>query len=647
MSRRVQVITVPRDATMPAENITGPEWMAAQADIAVASSKADRADTRVVDVRKYGDIGTSDDSPTFIAALADLESQGGGVLTGPVGFYQFGDPVQHPPGVTIDFPLGTVFDFGSAVDALNGAMWRGEGNLQELPALSANIPMHGRTVSFAAAHDLVPGDWVLLYDSANYSWGNERTVYRAGEYVRVRSVSGNSITTVKATYDAYASGSTVKAYKLTPAQFQIRGVHFVIPTGRSGVVFDLATNIVMNNVSAEGGEHSLFGISRSVDIVLNDLRGWMTLPAATGTNYGLSITNCQDITINNPTLAATRHGFTTGGGDRIGAVTNRNITLNGGSVSSTSDGVAGCDLHGNSEWVWFNNVHMPNGLHIAGDHIRVKGGMVQPSASGIAIEASGLVGTDIVIDTDIQATRTVNSSATGLVYVALTATTVRDNGTITIKGRIDIGPYRASSGATSGIYVLNATSVVANVQVDVAANADVTSSFASVHGLRVNATGGQQFDNVEVTGTFQGCGIDIREVVNVYTRQCRVRRAPANGIYATGLYIHSHGNAVRLCGAAGISYTGNGKGSGFIQSIDDTSLDNNLSSGGAANTSILILSTGHCVYRGATVGDTRATPMQTRADQINAVATLHEEPAAVLGSVTTQHRNSVDTTVSV
>ena len=647
---RGRTLVRPEWTTLPPSNITAGEWGVARDEISAVATVADQLTTRVSDVRSFGTIGTSDDSGTFIAAMSELASRGGGVLTGPLGFYQFQQKIAHPANVTVDFPLGTVFDFtATPTGSENSAsMWYGAGELTALPALSANIPLHGRTIAFASAHGLAPGDRVVLYDSADFSFSAERAYYRAGEFVQVTEVpSSTTITIASPTYAAYASGSTVTAHRMAPASFALSGIHFEIPTGTTGVTFDLATRVTTNNVSGNGGEHSLFALRRCVDISLNGLYGWMVLPAPTGTNYALSIQNSQDIIINDPTLRSTRHGLTVTGSSYVGAVPNRNIQVNGGTIGNTGDSIAGCDFHGNTEYAYFDGVFMPNGLHMAGDHLYVSETCrILSSGGGTAVELSNFIGWDIEINATVQATRELSTN--GLVYINGRAETVR-SGWMRIGGRVELGDYRASDGSARGVYINSTGPAQGNVEVTAHVSATNTTPGQNIVGLWVRATTGASFGVVKMdSAEFWQCGAVVESTSMVFARDVISRTAPRHGIAITATNIHSQNNHVRNAGEAGLRYTGAGIGVGEIHSLNDTSLDNNASATAtSSNASILILNTGECVYRGATIGDTRSTPLQLRADQINNVTRLHTELAVILGTVTTQNRSGIGTTVNV
>ncbi|EKQ6351563.1 hypothetical protein P6M03_005990, partial [Pseudomonas aeruginosa] len=69
-----------------------------------------------------------------------------------------------------------------------------QGELVQIGDLSVSVVKGARTLTFAAAPDLAPGDVVIVYNPTNGSWLADRDPYRAGEMWKVHSVSGSTVT---------------------------------------------------------------------------------------------------------------------------------------------------------------------------------------------------------------------------------------------------------------------------------------------------------------------------------------------------------------------------------------------------------------------------------------------------------------------
>jgi hypothetical protein len=117
-----------------------------------------------------------------------------------------------------------------------------------------------------------------------------------------------------------------------------------------------------------------------------------------------------------------RHGLTIGGGSdtaSIVGVVNREILISDSVVDSTgAGGVVGADMHGNCEYVRYQNCLLPHGAHIAGDHTSIYGCQLFSGTSvGEAVHATELVGLSHQIEgCTVVATRTI-SSVYGLINI--------------------------------------------------------------------------------------------------------------------------------------------------------------------------------------------------------------------------------------
>lgn len=665
MTRRVAVVQVPRDSSIPSESISAPEWHAVQTDAATAVStslaaitQATLANTRVFDVREFGDIGTSDDSATFQAAIDAAGLAGGGVITGPAGQYKFlhGLRLHHMTSIAMPSRASTVFDFSDmlpANGAANAAGSRhcilGEGEFTSLPNLASAVNLSD-TVTFASAHGLQSGDWFCLNNTVDSSFSPERAYYRDGEFCQVKSVSGNTVTLTRRTYSSYTT-STTATYKFAPMNTGISGVTAKLPLGVWGVAFDTCTGVEVNEIEFYGSDWGQIDIRKCVNVAMSNPRAWSTEPTdSAGVNYGLTISNSQHISIVNPFLESARHGFTTGGGSGNGNVPNRDIRVIGGTISTNGVGVAGCDLHANAEHCWFIGVSMPGGLHVAGDWIHVVDCDISSAPSGFAISAAHMLGYNLEItNCTIRATRPISTN--GLVYIPFSPSTTRAGGHCRISGQIYVGGYRPASGGTYAIQVQNTSSVTGDVSIDVVGEARSVSIGETIWGVYVRATGSSSYHRtVNVKAQLQGMGIRVQNTVTTTVRDSTVINAPQEGIYVSGLnYVKSQGNHVRNTGSTGIRLAGPGKDTdSLVTSHGDESINNNQSqdSSSSVGANIYLTWAKYVNYRDAVTADLQGTPTATRNDAIIDVGTLFISPPTQIGGLANR-REGIDNTVDV
>lgn len=388
---------------------------------------------------------------------------------------------------------------GSGATELDIGTITGSGSVVELPALGANIARHSRIVTFTAAHGLTPGDVFILWDSTDSSFSTARPYYRAGEMCRVMAVSGTSVLLTKPTYAAYTAGGTVTAAKMLPLRAGISGMTIHCTTGKTGIRFDLATNLIFDDLVMDGSNISHLTLSRCYDVTIRGVSAFDVQPATTpGLNYGICLLNCQKVQINDAMLETRRHGLTMGGDDALYGVPNRDIWVHGGSISGMSEvvGVCGCNMHGNSEDVHFRDVAMPAGFNPAGDNVTVKGCVIGSAAWGGAVGSMELLGADITFEGNTIRANANHPPDRGLIYILFDTYTKRNFGRLRfINNDIDLGPY-GWAGATAGaygIYVLvNADGVPDSLEVEARGNQIRTTQVitANHYAIRVRAAGG-------------------------------------------------------------------------------------------------------------------------------------------------------------
>ncbi len=659
MPNPIKTIEVPFSVTAPSGSPTGPEWAAVQSDVATASAAAAIANSRVFDVRQYGSIFTSDDSATFQAAINAAYAAGGGTVTGPAGSYQFlhGIKLAHKVSIAMPSSASTTFDFTAMLPA-NGAVDDDGGtkhcilvegpSLTSLPNLGANVSLHSKTVTFASAPGLVQGDWFCIYNTVDYSFNAERDYYRDGEWCQVKSVSGATVTLTKPTFSTYVVADCTN-HKLYPMESGIRGVTCKFPPSTGGAVFRRCTGIDIDDAKFLGTNIANLAINMSVNVSLSNLdaRSMAANAETSLTNYGLIIGSVQHVSITNPNFETERHGFTTGIGTAgPGGVPCRDVKIIGGTIGSNGVTVNGCDLHGHVEWMTFQNVTMPAGLHISGDHIRVANCDIWMGPAGWAAIGSYFIGRDIeLVDNTYRATGAYSMS--GLVALSFTGE-VKRGGHTRVSGDMSLRSLRSGSGVTYGLRVTNTgNEVTGDLSVNISGEATSVTIGETIWGVSIEAAGGSTYYRyVDIVANLDGMGVRVQQCYDATIHDSRVFGAPMHGIYAnnpatahgSAPTIRSINNVVRGCGNAGIQLGGPGTGvNGTAVSHGDEVMDCNTSGSASLTTGadILIGTWKWAIYRDATVGSTQGTPTPTRASAFSAIGTLWRSPEVIIGALTT------------
>src|SRR5690606_4314867 len=154
--------------------------------------------------------------PTLQDAADDVAAKGGGKL--------YIDEAPAEP-VILDVPDGVyLLGRGSGATVMDVERITSSGSLTDLPTLAGTVARHSRTLTFAAAPAVVPGDVIVLHSTIDGSFNTARPYYRAGEFCRVIGVSGSTVTVSRPLYDTYTGGATLKVYKVNPVRTGISGM---------------------------------------------------------------------------------------------------------------------------------------------------------------------------------------------------------------------------------------------------------------------------------------------------------------------------------------------------------------------------------------------------------------------------------------
>lgn len=422
--------------------------LSASADIGFTSTQASIVNTKLsrltsqrFDTRDYASVQS-----TIDAAHA---AGGGEVFIGGA----------TPSGLSLTLRDG-VYLTGRGVGAttLNVNTITGTGSLTALPALASAVSQHSRTVTFATTPDLSPGDVFVLASTVDGSFNAARTYYRAGEFCRVASVSGTTVTLTAPTYASYVTGGTVVPRKLVPIRTGISGMTIRGTTGQTVIRVDLGSELVFRDLSLSGSNQSHLTLSRCYNVQLGDVSAFDAQPAtAPGLNYGVCLLNCQRIRISGVDLETRRHGLTVGGDSAIASVPSRDIIVTDSRISGMSDvaGVCGCNLHGNCEDIHLTGVSMPAGFNPGGDMVTVRNCEIGSAAWGGCIGAMEMLGTSMTFENNVIRPTANHPSDRGAAYFPLTATATRGGGIMRFANNLfDLGAYGGSGATTHALSIL-------------------------------------------------------------------------------------------------------------------------------------------------------------------------------------------------
>lgn len=322
--------------------------------------------------------GVADDSDAIQAAL----NSGAGMVRIPAGTYKCSKTITKPKNVRV---LGD----GSGVARLTWAaatyanltsgvcFKNADADLDSLPDIS-NSPSRGfaDTLEFVSTPDIASGDAVVIYNPTDSSWSGERSYYRAGEFVRIASVSGSSASLEWAVYDNYTP-SDVDLYKLNGDSGTITGVHFEgltdVSNATTTLSLDGVTDCTYQDIKVTGGSGRSVQLSRSFGVTFLSCIAEEDLAAQFSTDYGLIIANSQEVSVIGGRYSASRHGISTGGGDYVCSVVNREVNYINISGKQSEKFTPNLDFHGNCEFCGIYDSTVYGGATVGGNYITIRG----------------------------------------------------------------------------------------------------------------------------------------------------------------------------------------------------------------------------------------------------------------------------------
>jgi hypothetical protein len=258
-------------------------------------------------------------------------------------------------------------------------------SIVQIADLSSDITKGSTSITFSSAPDVAVGEVLCIYNPADYSYSGFRTYYRAGEFLRVATVSGSTITIQGTLADSYVAAD-VDVYRIDDmtsgklSNFKLIGLND-LSNPVFGISVEGALDTSFENIIITECSYACFSMSKSFNAsILNCSFQENFKTSASGGEYGLVIGNCHIIKVIGGYYAAYRHGVTTGGGDSVCVVPNRYISIDGAHVTS-NNGLQCMDFHGNTEYSCINNSTVDGGFSGGGDFLKISNNIIRTNSS--------------------------------------------------------------------------------------------------------------------------------------------------------------------------------------------------------------------------------------------------------------------------
>lgn len=319
-----------------------------------------------------GDIrifGINPDGVTDLTAAiqAALTASSGKCVTFSPGIYRITSQISIPSDVDLHFEDGAIIDASSATHSTPGLIVsQGTVSTSLGGGLSTTVTAGAAAIVLNnSSHGLAIGDLIIIHNPANGSWNPDRTSYKQGEFLTVKSTSGATINLTSVAIDTYAA--TCEVYKVTPTGCRITG-HMTLlgnpadannlPTlyfryGRQNEV----SGVRLRNTAATCMEFSNCFMPTVHEV---DTGKYLTDSGGVQSS-GVVFSGCQYARCYDSNLEASRHGASTGGG---GLVVDRFNVFEHCKIASVQNNAA--DFHGCAEFCAYINNHISGAVNLSG-----------------------------------------------------------------------------------------------------------------------------------------------------------------------------------------------------------------------------------------------------------------------------------------
>ena len=231
-----------------------------------------------------------------------------------------------------------------------------------------------------------------------------------------------------------------------------------------------------------------------------DMTGLQYGDSGSSLDYGLSISNCQNLDLHG-FFSSRRHGIAHGGGSGVGSVPNRGVKT-GGYVSMHGDTttVLAFDFHGNTEHCSFDGI-VKGGVNVGGDYNKVSG-TVHAGKNGLLVYAGEWSGCHFDFSgVSFIGSNDVSASGRGVFDVGGSSNAINEN---TYRGgTIDLSKTRWEIPNVSqfGFYLRNRGASVSEPIIIDLSDAHFTSTSSSLQDLiRVNNISGDNVSLLKLDG---------------------------------------------------------------------------------------------------------------------------------------------------
>ena len=332
----------------------------------------------------------------------------------PDGNYYINKPVVCTRDFDLEGSAKAYLNFG-----VNGSIaFKGEAVILGNP--TTNINEMQKSIQLANANNLVSAhDWLCIYNPTDYSWSPHRPYYRAGEFIQVSSVVGDTIKTYGDLVDSYAANA-VTIYKIKAIKVNLRNIKVLANNDGTDnpITLIYTKDGVIDNYSNIGSNNAGISVVKCINMTINCGSATNDSNIERGTNYGVVVANSYNVSINAGSHHAARHAIALGGGGDECSIPCRNVLISNAILKTSSNGIGAADTHGNCEFITYQNCTITH-ANMSGRNVKYSDCTIygRELADGACIWGSEVSGGDYDI---IDCTLITNGNAEdfGFIYLA-------------------------------------------------------------------------------------------------------------------------------------------------------------------------------------------------------------------------------------
>lgn len=422
----------------------------------------------MINVRDYGCTGNGAADDT--AAIRHAFEHSDGLVHFPAGTYKVTAPLAVPRNTHIagDGVDATVITAqGAPVEQFPGyrAVFQFTGGgFAPLAGVAADIRRFDVHLPLQSTESIQPNDVLALVDPTPKSYSGFVSWYHAGEFVHVNELADKRVRLMGSLQADYPKDKVMLFRMERPTRSSIARMTVIGPDRTGGnnlcLRFQGGRGVGVRDVRLTGAHYALCQFVQCFGAQAENVEAEQIFPFASknNLNYGIAVTNCQDVRIVNCRITAMRHAVTIGGmpfaKDNPSPV-NRQISVVNCDLKGSCD-MQALDAHGNTEFYAFESNRIAGGIDFAGHHGRIINNDIygrDETQAGIALYANDWKGTEFEIRGNRIRTKTTESySGRGAVFLMIDKETVLGGPTIIRDNSIHV---TGSIGDCRGIRLLN------------------------------------------------------------------------------------------------------------------------------------------------------------------------------------------------